>query len=55
MSVQGWVTGEYQRLPGPLRHFAARLDELRSAGVPDMEQVGRVLAELAATWSSSAR
>jgi len=35
-------------LTGPLRHFAARLDELRSGDVPDMDQVGRILAELAA-------
>ncbi len=34
-------------LPGPLRHFADRLDEVRSAEVVDMEQVGRVLLELA--------
>jgi predicted metal-dependent enzyme (double-stranded beta helix superfamily) len=34
--------------PGPLRHFADQLDELRAAGVPDMDQVGRLLAELAA-------
>ena len=32
-------------LPGPLRHFAAELDELRSGGVPDMGQVGRLLVE----------
>ena len=35
-------------LPGPLRHFADRLDDLRSAGVLDMDQVGRLLVELAA-------
>jgi hypothetical protein len=34
--------------PGPLRHFLAQLDELRSAGILDMDQVGRVLVELAA-------
>ena len=34
--------------PGPLRHFLAQLDELRSADTPDMEQVGRLLVELAA-------
>ena len=34
--------------PGPLRHFADRLDEVRSAEVLDMDQVGRVLMELAA-------
>jgi predicted metal-dependent enzyme (double-stranded beta helix superfamily) len=31
-----------------LRHFATQLDELRSGDVPDMGQVGRILAELAA-------
>ena len=35
-------------LPSPLRRFLAQLDELRSAGVLDMDQVGRVLVELAA-------
>ena len=35
-------------LPSPLRHFLAQLDELRSAGILDMDQVGRVLVELAA-------
>ena len=35
-------------LPGPLRHFADRLDEVRSAEVLDMDRVGRVLAGLAA-------
>jgi predicted metal-dependent enzyme (double-stranded beta helix superfamily) len=35
-------------LPGPLRHFQAGLDELRSGDVPDMDQVGRLLVELAA-------
>jgi hypothetical protein len=34
--------------PGPLRHFLAQLDELRSADILDMDQVGRVLVELAA-------
>jgi len=34
--------------PGPLRHFADQLDELRSADVPDMDRVGRLLVELAA-------
>jgi predicted metal-dependent enzyme (double-stranded beta helix superfamily) len=38
-------TGAY---PAPLRHFLARLDELRSSEVPDMDQVGRLLVELAA-------
>jgi hypothetical protein len=35
-------------LPGPLRHFADRLDEVRSAEAFDMDQVGRVLVGLAA-------
>jgi predicted metal-dependent enzyme (double-stranded beta helix superfamily) len=35
-------------LPSPLGHFVAQLDELRSAGVPDLDAVGRLLAELAA-------
>jgi hypothetical protein len=35
-------------LPGPLRHFADRLDEVRSAEVFDMDRVGRVLVGLAA-------
>ena len=35
-------------LPGPLRHFLAQLDELRSVGVPDMDMVGRLLVDLAA-------
>jgi hypothetical protein len=35
-------------LPGSLRRFRARLDELRSAAALDMGQVGRLLAELAA-------
>ena len=34
--------------PGPLRRFADRLDEVRSAEIFDMDQVGRVLVELAA-------
>ncbi len=34
--------------PGPVRHFLAQLDELRSVGVPDMDKVGRLLVELAA-------
>jgi hypothetical protein len=34
--------------PGPLRRFADRIDEVRSADVPDMDQVGRALVELAA-------
>ena len=32
----------------PVRRFLAQLDELRSAGVPDMAEVGRLLVELAA-------
>jgi hypothetical protein len=35
-------------LPGPLRHFLTRLDELRYGGIVDMDQVGRLLVELAA-------
>jgi predicted metal-dependent enzyme (double-stranded beta helix superfamily) len=35
-------------LPQPLRHFADRLGEVRSAEILDMQQVGRVLVELAA-------
>ena len=35
------------RLPEPLRRFADRLDEVRSADVVDMDQVGRLLVELA--------
>ena len=35
-------------LAGPLRQFVAQLDELRSADVQDMGQVGRLLVELAA-------
>jgi hypothetical protein len=34
-------------LPGPLRHFADRLEEVRSAKILDMDQVGRLLVELA--------
>jgi hypothetical protein len=33
-------------LPSPLRRFLAQLDEVRSAGVLDMDQMGRVLVEL---------
>jgi hypothetical protein len=35
-------------LPGPLRHFVNQLDGLRSADVPDMDTVGRLLVELTA-------
>ena len=35
-------------LPGPLRHFTTQLDELGTGGVPDMDRVGRCLAELTA-------
>ena len=35
-------------LPGPLRHFADRLAEVRSAEIFDLDQVGQVLVELAA-------
>jgi predicted metal-dependent enzyme (double-stranded beta helix superfamily) len=34
--------------PGPVRNFMAELDELRAGGNPDMDQVGRLLAGLAA-------
>jgi hypothetical protein len=34
--------------PSPLRRFVAGLDEQRSGGVPDMDQVGRLLVNLAA-------
>ena len=35
-------------VPSPLRHFLAELDEVRSAGVFDMDEVGRLLVGLAA-------
>ena len=35
-------------VPGPLRHFLAQLDELRSGDILDMDQVGRLLVGLAA-------
>ena len=35
-------------LPSPLRRFLAQLDELRSAGILDMDRVGRLLVEPAA-------
>ena len=35
-------------LPGPLRHFLTRLDEMRSGSHLDMDKVGRLLVELAA-------
>jgi hypothetical protein len=35
-------------LAGPLRRFLEQLDGLRSAGIPDMDEVGRLLVELAA-------
>jgi len=34
--------------PGPVRHFLAQLDEVRSGEAADMDEVGRLLAELAA-------
>jgi hypothetical protein len=34
--------------PDPLHHFLAQLDELRSGDILDMDQVGRLLVELAA-------
>jgi predicted metal-dependent enzyme (double-stranded beta helix superfamily) len=33
--------------PSPLRHFLTQLDELHSADIVDMDQVGRLLVELA--------
>jgi predicted metal-dependent enzyme (double-stranded beta helix superfamily) len=38
-------TGAY---PFPVRDFLAQLDGLRPAGAPDMDEVGRLLVELAA-------
>jgi hypothetical protein len=35
-------------VPSPVLHFLARLEELRSAGAPDMAAVGLLLVELAA-------
>jgi hypothetical protein len=35
-------------LPSPLRRFLAGLDEQRSGGIPDMNEVGQLLVELAA-------
>ena len=35
-------------LPGPLRHFLTRLDEMRSRSTLDMDKVGQLLVELAA-------
>ena len=35
-------------LASPVRPFLAQLDELRSASIPDMGRVGRLLTELAA-------
>ena len=35
-------------LASPLRRFLEQMDELHSAGVPDMGEVGRILVELAA-------
>jgi len=35
-------------LPSPLRHFATGVDEARSADVPDMGAIGRLLVQLAA-------
>jgi predicted metal-dependent enzyme (double-stranded beta helix superfamily) len=34
--------------PAPLRRFLEQLDGIRTADVPDLEEVGRLLAELAA-------
>jgi hypothetical protein len=35
-------------VPGPPRHFLAQLADLRSGDAADMDQVGRLLVELAA-------
>src|ERR1700735_2695060 len=35
-------------LPSPLSHFVSQLDEVRAGGVPDMDVIGRLLAQLAA-------
>ncbi|MFZ0079760.1 MAG: hypothetical protein WAL13_11685, partial [Trebonia sp.] len=35
-------------LPSPLSHFVSQLDEVRAGGVPDMDAIGRLLAQLAA-------
>jgi anti-sigma B factor antagonist len=57
-SAEGTALGGGQvstaALPGPLRTFTAQLDELRSGDVPDMDRVGRHLAELAADTEFSA-
>jgi hypothetical protein len=42
-------------LPGPLRRFADRLDEVRSAETVHMDLVGQVLADLAADEEFSVR
>ncbi len=34
--------------PGPVRHFLAQLDEVRSGGAPELDEAGRLLVELAA-------
>jgi predicted metal-dependent enzyme (double-stranded beta helix superfamily) len=35
-------------LPSPLSQFVTQLDEVRASGVPDMDAIGRLLAQLAA-------
>jgi hypothetical protein len=45
---RGGVQVSTASLPEPLRRFTTQIDELRSSDVPDMEQVGRSLVELAA-------
>jgi predicted metal-dependent enzyme (double-stranded beta helix superfamily) len=41
--------------PDPVRHLMARLNELRPGGVPEMDEVGRLLVELAADEEYFAR
>jgi predicted metal-dependent enzyme (double-stranded beta helix superfamily) len=42
------MNAEHRTFPGPIRRFLAQLGELRSGGAPNMNAVGRALAELAA-------
>lgn len=42
------MNAEPRTFPGPIRRFLAQLGELRSGGAPNMNAVGRALAELAA-------
>jgi hypothetical protein len=46
-----WIRDEKMSagaLPGPLQHFLAQVDDLCSGDILDMDQVGRLLVELAA-------